>query len=985
MQPHRLSEGRDFGTGHGIDRSKPLRFRFNGRGYQGFAGDTLASALLANGVRLTSRSFKYHRPRGIFTAGAEEPNALVQLGTGSRTEPNLKATQVELFEGLEARSVNCWPSPSFDLRALNQLGGALMPAGFYYKTFMRPDWHLFEGAIRRAAGLGVSPDSPDPDRYGVGHMTADVVVVGAGPAGLATALAAATASSKSRVLLIDDQPTPGGSSLWRVPLQSGARLKEWVTRTVSQLSAFPNVTTLTRTTVTGYYDHDALVAFEQRVGGSARQKLWQIRARRVVLATGAIERPLVFSGNDVPGVMLADAALQYLERYGVRCGERVALFTNNSSAYRAALALKTAGAQIVALVDACPAPKHALHREAQGAGIEVLAGSVVEKTHGARGLNGITVSGPAGRRRLNCDLLCVSGGWSPAVHLHSQSGGTVDFDERSGMFVPGRAAQSTVSVGAAKGTLSFSEALREAALAGREAAAGIEAAANASPGAIDPIPLLDEEPAYEFHPLWSPAAKGGKAFVDLASDVTAADVALAARENYVSVEHLKRYTTLGMGVDQGRTSNVNGLAIMGELTNRKPQQVGTTRFRPPYSPITLGAIAGPSAGELYRLLKYLPAHEWHVAHGALFEEMSGWLRPVAYPKAGESWEAAAVREAKAVRESVGLIEGSSLGKIEVIGPDAARFLDRIYVETASSLAVGRTRYGLMLNENGIVIDDGVFARLAQDHYLVHTTSAGADRIYEWLESWLQCDFPDLDVVLVPVTTQWATLTVSGPRARDVVSRLRSSIDWAPATFPHMSVCEGGIEGVRARVCRISFTGELSYEINVPAKRAPEVIDRLWRAGQEFSMTPYGVEALMTLRAEKGYLHIGVDSDGTTLPMDLGRATAIARKASDFAGRRSLTRSGSVAPGRLQLVGLSSEELLPPGAQLIKGSPPCPSDGHVTTSVLSPNLGKPIAMALVRDGLKRMGESVTAFHMGRRLPAKIVPPVFFDPQGERLHA
>lgn len=978
MQRRRLS-----GVGRDIDRSRPLRFRFNGRVYEGYAGDTLASALLANGLRLVARSFKYHRPRGIFSAGAEEPSALVQLGTGSRTEPNLKATQVLLFDGLDARSVNCWPSPAFDLRAVNQLGAALMPAGFYYKTFMRPDWHLFEGAIRRAAGLGVTPELPDPDRYDLTHAHTDVLVVGGGPAGVAAAHAAARKGA--RVILADDQPHLGGSLHWRVPADSSVKARAWLEQTSGELRSLPNVTLLTRTIVASYYDQNALVAVEQLATGAARQKLWQIRAHEVVLATGAVERPLVFPGNDVPGVMLADSVLQYLERYGVACGKRVAVFTNNNSAYRVALALQKAGVQVVAIVDATPAPNHAAHAEARAAGIDIYPESIVARTHGSRSLAGITVAAKDGGKRIPCDLLCVSGGWSPTVHLHSQSGGAVDFDARRGMFVPGRTVQACVSVGAARGTFSLAEVLKEGAASGQAAALNATKPKPQDLGREPELPAFAPEPAYQFHALWGAAAKAGKAFVDLASDVTAADVALAARENYASVEHLKRYTTLGMGVDQGRTSNVNGLAIMGELTGRAPPQVGTTRFRPPYSPITFGAIAGPRAGALYRQVRYLPAHEWHVGHSAVFEEMSGWLRPVAYLRDGEKWHEAALREARAVRESVGLFEGSSLGKIEVIGPDAATFLDRIYVETVSSLAVGRTRYGLMLNENGVVIDDGVFARLAPDRFLVHTTSAGADRIYEWLQGWSQGDFPELDVVIIPVTTQWATLTVSGPQAREVMKKLRSDIDWAAAAFPHMSVREGTLEGMPVRVCRISFTGELSYEINVPARHAPELIEILWQAGQSLGMTPYGVEALMTLRAEKGYLHIGVDSDGTTLPMDLGRATAIARKASDFAGRRALTREFARAEGRLQLVGLSSAELLPPGAQLIKGQPPCAAEGHVTTSVYSPTLGHPVAMALVRNGARRMGEELVAFHMGQRLATKIIAPVFFDPEGKRLHA
>ena len=969
---HRLS------TGGNIDRSRALRFRFNGREYQGFQGDTLASALLANGVKLVGRSFKYHRPRGLFCAGSEEPNALVQLGEGSRSEPNLKATQVELFEGLVAKSVNSSPSPRFDLRALNQLGAALMPAGFYYKTFIRPNWMWFEGTIRRAAGLGLAPVAKDPDLYDEMHVTVDVLVVGAGPAGMAAAHAAS--GGGARVLLVDDQHTPGGSVLWCPLGHQRNLLQTWLSQTRSSLGNSPNFQLLTRTLVTGYYDHNSLTAVERLSSGPFRQRLWRIRARRVVLATGATERPLVFGGNDRPGVMLADSVLHYLVRYGVAAGQRAVVFTNNNHAYKVALALKDAGIQIAAIVDATPSPAHRLARAARERGIQILSGSVITQTRGARALRGVKVSGAAAERWIDCDLLCVSGGWSPNVHLHSQSGGNVKFDEARAMFVPDRHVQSNTSVGAANGTMTVTEAIKEGFTEGIAAAASLGLSGQAIA-----VPALEPDASFEIHALWSVSSSRGKAFVDLASDVTADDVALAARENYRSVEHLKRYTTLGMGVDQGRTSNVNGLAIMGELTNRAPQQVGTTRFRPPFSPVTLGTIAGPCAGELFRPLRYLPAHDWHVAHGAVFEEFGSWLRPVAYPQTGETWEVAARREATHVRNAVGLFDGSPLGKIEVAGPDAGTFLDRIYLGSASTLAPGRTRYGLMLNENGVIIDDGVFARLAPDRFLVHTTSAGAERVYDWLEDWLQCEFTDLDVVLAPVTTQWATLTLSGASAREVLRSLAVDIDLSAASFPHMAVREGRVQGIPARICRISFTGELSYEISIPNRRAPELIESLMRVGKPYHLAPYGVEALMILRTEKGYLHVGVDTDGTTLPDDVGMGDGVARKASDFAGRRSLLRSASQAEGRLQLVGLSSDVMLPVGAQVTSGPLPCISDGYVTSSVFSPTLSKPIALALVRNGRRRMGQSLDLFHLGQRLRACIVPQVRFDEAGARVHA
>lgn len=967
-QPYRLPDGGN------IERGTPLRFTFNGRDYHGFRGDTLASALLANGVRLVARSFKYHRPRGIFSAGSEEPNALVQLGTGATTQPNLKATQIELFDGLTARSVNCWPSPAFDVRGLHQLFSAMMPAGFYYKTFKRPHWHWFEGAIRRAAGLGIAPTQVDPDRYDEMHATADITIVGAGPAGLAAASAAAAAGAQ--VILIDDQPELGGSLHWRS--HEFAAGSQWARTAIGDLARQSNVRVLTRTLVTGYYDHDSLVAVEHRSDGGVRQRLWQIRARRILLATGATERPLVFAGNDRPGVMLADSVLQYVKRYAVLPGKRAVLFTTNDAAYEVAIRLHQAGASVAAIVDVNEVVSHALADQARQAGIVVLSGSVVSETHGARALRAVTVMSGGTRRRIDCDLLCVSGGWSPNVHLHSQSGGSLRFDDGRGMFVPAKSAQSSTSVGAANGTMTLAETFEEAAAAGRNAieSLGLKAVST-------PLPTIASR-EFQQCVAWNIAGSSGKAFVDQASDVTRDDVALAARENYASVEHLKRYTTLGMGVDQGRTSNVNGLALLGENTQRQPQQVGTTRFRPPFSPVTMGTIANLNVGELYRPLKYLPAHEWHVTHGAVFEEAGGWLRPVAYPRAGEHWEATAQREALHVRQAVGVLDSSSLGKIEVAGPDAAAFLDRIYVGTVSSLGVGRARYGLMLNENGVVIDDGVVVRLAPQRYLVHTTSGGAERIGDWLEDWLQCEYLEMNVTIAPVTTQWANFAVSGPHARSVLERLGTDIDLAAESFPHMSVREGTIAGLPTRICRVSFTGELSYEVNVPAGQGTRLLAAIMSAGREFDIAPFGLEALMILRTEKGYLHVGGDTDGTTLPTDIGMAGKVAQKQSDFVGRRSLLRSASAAEDRLQFVGLSSSEPLPVGAHVMTGPAPCLSDGHVTSSAHSPTLKGPVALGVVRNGRQRMGEDIDVYHLGRVLRARIVPPAFFDPSGARLN-
>jgi len=923
--PSRLS------TGGKIDRARPLLFRFNGRSYTGYSGDTLASALLANGLRLIARSFKYHRPRGIVAAGPDEPNALVQLGTGGAAEPNLKATEIELFDGLEARSVNCWPGPTFDLRAINQLFSPLLTAGFYYKTFMWPDWHLFEGPIRRAAGLGVAPEGRDPDRYVHAHAHCDVLVVGGGPAGLAAALEAGREGK--RVVLAEADFLLGGSSLWRGD-------EGFLAGAEAALRALPNVSILTRTNVFGYYDHNGLVAIERLPDRGPRQRLWKLRATHVVLATGASERPLVFSGNDRPGVMLASAAQAYVGRWGVLPGKRAVIFANNDGAYEAASALRQAGAQVT-FVDSRATPLAVRDQE-----IELLAGHVVCEVKGHRRVKAARIRNLAtgAETELPCDLVAMSGGWSPVVHLYSQSGGTLRFDDSIQSFVADRAVQSVTTVGAAAGDFG----------------------------------------QLRIEPLWQVQGRR-KMFVDFANDVTAGDIAIAAAENYVSVEHLKRYTTLGMGVDQGKTSNVNGLAIMGEQTGRTPERVGTTRFRPPYTPVTFGAIAGPLVGTLYRPYKYLPAHDWHVARGAVLEDYSGWVRPTAYLRPGESWEAAAQREAVAAREHAALFDGSPLGKIEVIGKDAGTFLDRIYVGNASSLKVGHARYGLMLNENGIIVDDGVFARLGEGRYLVHTTSAAADRIAVTLEEWLQCEWADLDVVVLPVTSQWATITLSGPSAAAILGRAGTDIDLA--AFAHMTVREGHVAGLPARVLRASFTGEVSYEISVAAGEAIALIDALARAGRPYHLTPIGVEALMILRTEKGYIHVGVDTDGTTLPDDVGMAGPIAKKASDFIGRRSLLRADAVRHDRLQLVGLSSgTRLLPVGAHVLRdGQVPGAIDGYVTSSYQSPSLGHPVALALVRAGRSRQGERLSLYDMGTRFDATIVEPVFIDKAGERLRA
>jgi sarcosine oxidase subunit alpha len=871
--------GRRLPRGGVIDRDRPLAFRFEGRSYSGYQGDTLASALLANGVRLFGRSFKHHRPRGLLAAGVEEPNALMQIGRGGRCDANPRATEVALYEGLEARAVNCWPNVAFDVGAVNGMLGRFIPAGFYYKTFLWPGWRAYEWAIRRAAGLGRAPSELDPDRYDNRYAHCDVLVVGAGPAGLAAARAAAAGGA--RVILCEQDTQVGGALLWDAGEVDGAPGAAWAAATAGDLAMHPAVRILTRTTAIGYFDHNAVVlrekfAEEGQAAAGARERLWQVRAGRVVLATGAFERPLVFPGNDRPGVMLASAVRRYLGQWAVLPGERAVIFTNNDDAYATAEALLESGARVEAVVDVRPGSAAAEGLRARG--VPVLLSAAVVGTRGRPALRSVTVRDAAGgSRTLACDLLAVSGGFDPATQLFAQSGGRLAFDPEHSWFAPAVSAQAEQSVGSAAGLWGLEAAL------GSGHAAGLAAAKEAGrPGSSRPPAATREQLGLALQPCWRVDAPG-KAFIDFQNDVTADDVALAARENFVSVEHLKRYTTLGMAPDQGKTSNVNGLAIMAELTGRGVAEGGTTRHRFPFTPVPFGTLAGGARRGLFRPVRRLALHEAHAAAGAVFEEYGGWMRPSGYRRPGESAEAALRREARAVRTAVGVFDGSPLGKIEVRGPDAGVFLDRMYANVMSTLKPGRVRYGLMLNELGVVVDDGVCARLGEDLFLVGTTGAGAQRIADAFEEWLQCEWPDLEVVVAPVTTAWSVLTLSGPHARRVLAAAGTDVNLDPIAFPHMSFRVGEVAGLACRVLRVSFTGEVSYEINAPTSRAPELWDRLTAAGAAHGLEPVGVDAWMLLRTEKGYLHVGADTDGSTAPQDVGWGRVLKRDG-DFVGR-----------------------------------------------------------------------------------------------------
>ena len=983
VQPHRLPEG------GAIDRSRPIGFSFNSRRYTGYAGDTLASALLANGVHLVGRSFKYHRPRGILSAGTEEPNALVQLGSGSRGVPNLKATRVELYEGLTARSVNCWPGPGFDLGAVNDLVHRLIPAGFYYKTFMWPrgGWHFYERFIRRMAGLGLAPEDPDPDRYERMNAHCDVLVVGGGPAGLAAAQAAGRGGA--RVILADERSLPGGT-LVETAGEGHVPGAGWADEVTAELDALDNVRVLARTAITGYFDHNFLIGLEQvtdHLGPAApahlpRQRLWRIRAGRVVLATGAHERPLVFANNDRPGVMLAGAARAWVNRFAVRPGRRAVVVTDNDSAYGAALDLHRRGVEISAVVDLRADAEEV--PEAREAGLDILKGHAVVDTGGRRRvraahvakLNGDgTLAGPL--RRLDCDLIAMSGGWSPAVHLFSQSGGRLRYDEDFRGFLPDRSPQNVRCAGAVNGVLDTASCIGE----GRAAGAGASNAGISRP----------ERTASP--PLWLvPAAnRSGEArrFVDFQNDVTASDISLAAQEGYESVEHLKRYTTLGMGTDQGKTGNVAGLAILARSLGVPIPEVGTTTFRPPYSPVTFGAIAGRDVGDLADPVRRTPIHNWHEDAGAVFEDVGQWKRPFYYPRPEETKDDAVARECLAVRGAAGIMDASTLGKILVCGPDAAEFLNRVYTNAWDRLEVGRCRYGLMLGEDGMVLDDGVTARLSRDKFLMTTTTGNAARVFAWLEEWLQTEWPDLKVYLTSVTEQFATVALAGPEARRILATLTDDIDVAPEAFPFMAWRGGHVAGLPARVFRISYTGELSYEIGVSAGRGMELWTALVGQGPANALTPFGTEAMHVLRAEKGYLMIGQETDGTVTPLDLEMRWILSRK-KDFVGRRSLARFAMLDPMRKRLVGLRTEDpavVMPEGAQILAEPPsgaPETMIGHVTSSYRSATLGRSIALALVKGGRDREPGTVHVPLDDRVVRAEICDPRFYDPEGTRLN-
>jgi sarcosine oxidase subunit alpha len=976
-------------AGGRVERDRVLNFTFDGTSYTGFQGDTLASALLANGVHLVGRSFKYHRPRGIFAAGAEEPNGLVAVRRdAARYTPNLRATQIEIYEGLQAESQNRWPGLDFDVGAVNDLISPFIPAGFYYKTFMWPRkaWHsLYEPRIRATAGLGHAPQLPDPDRYANRFAHCDVLVVGSGPAGLSAALGAAT--SGARVILCDEQSELGGSLLSEPHVNGvtigGHRSREWLQQVIAELTRLPQVTLLPRTTAFGYFPHN-LVGLNQRLTDHlgtlpphmTRERTWQVRAKEVVLATGAIERPLVFPGNDRPGIMLAGAARSYVNRYGVLPGTNAVVVAAHDEAYRAALDLHHAGIAIALIVDVRAEAAGNLPDAARAAGLHIQLSSTIVGTSGRLRVNGVQVARiddhghvSPGADHINCDLVLMSGGLTPSVHLFSQSRGKLEWDADVQAFVPGDPAEKTRCVGACDAVFDLGAILGE-----QFPVVALNASRKGFAGALP-----------------KRADSSQKAFVDWQHDVTTRDLKLATQEGFRSIEHIKRYTTTGMATDQGKTSNLNALGVVANEIAQPIPKIGLTTFRMPYTPITFGSFAGMQRGDLFDPARLTPTDSWARSRGAVFEDVGLWKRARYFPKASEDMHAAVARECVAVRASCGIFDASTLGKIEVVGKDAATFMNRMYVNAWSNLAVGRSKYGVLLRDDGFVYDDGVVARTAENRFHVTTTTGGAARVFSLMEDYVQTEWTDLDVWLTSTTEQWAVIAVQGPNARKVLEPLIEGIDLSPAALPHMSVAHGRIcGGIPLLLFRVSFTGELGFEVNVPSDYGLAVWEAIYAAGQQFQITEYGTEAMHVLRAEKGYIIIGQDTDGTATPDDAGLGWAIGKSKEDFVGKRSLMRPSMSSPDRKQLVGLSTVDpqvVLEEGAQVAPQAsmrPPFRPIGHITSSYYSAVLKRSIALAMVSGGRAKMGQTLYVSMPGGDIPVQVTSPVFYDSQGSRLN-
>ena len=993
-------------TGKNIDETYRISFKFNGSTYYGFKGDTLASALLANDIHLVGRSFKYHRPRGIMTAGSEEPNAIVQLhDNSSRTEPNVRATEVEIYEGLEASSQNCWPSVKFDIAGINNFLSPLLPAGFYYKTFMWPAsfWEKYEYFIRRSAGLGKSPTEPDPDVYEHKYIHCDVLVIGSGISGIIAAKTAAKNGFKT--LLVEEKPNLGGSTIYqnsdhfKINNQTSS---SWLEKEINEIKKLKNLEIKTRTSVAAYHGYNFLLARENLTDhlpielrkDKTRHNLLKIRAKKVIAATGSIERPMIFDNNDRPGILLSSAIKRYADFFGVACGEKSILFTNNDSAYETAISLIQKGINIEAIIDNREEVDSKLLYEVEKNNIKVLKGYTVTNTFGYKRINKVSIKqlSKDGQKvvgskiDLSCDCLGISGGWTPAVHLFTQSGGKLKFREEDQVFIPNIYPSDQLSIGSCNGDFTLDEILTNT-------PKSLKDYLNIKNTEYDNLEVLSSANKSKRNIWLLPSDKvlgKTKSFVDYQNDATAKDIKLALREGFRSIEHVKRYTTTGMGTDQGKLGNMHALGIISETAGAKMGELGTTTFRPPYTPLTFGTIVGRNVGEYFDIFRKTPIHDWHIENKAEFENVGQWKRAWYYPKENENMHQAVQRESKAARESAGILDASTLGKIDIQGTDASEFLNRVYTNAWSKLAIGKCRYGLMLNEDGMVYDDGVTTRLGENHYIMTTTTGGAANVLGKLEDYLQTEWPELDVYLTSVTDHFATVSVCGPNSKKIVSEVIPDLDFSDESFPHMSFKNAKIGKINCRVMRISFTGEHSYEINIQANYGKSVWEKCMEAGKEYNITPYGTETMHLLRAEKGFIIVGQDTDATMTPIDLQMDWIVSKKKYDFIGKRSLYRSDTIRDDRKQLVGLLTEdpnEVLEEGAQIVANVNESPIEmlGHITSSYYSPNLKKSIALGVVKGGKNMMGQKLIIPMEKKNIKVTVADPVFLDKENKRLNA
>jgi sarcosine oxidase subunit alpha len=966
-----------------IDRNQIISFQFNGTTYQGYSGDSLASALMANGVYLTARSFKYHRPRGIVGSGYEEPSSLVEL-VGDEESGNQPITRVQIRPGLSARSVNCWPSPNFDLMAVNQYISKLIPAAFYYKTFKWPNWHFFEPSIRRAAGLASAPNKiHHQGHYETRNAHCDLLIVGAGPAGLIAALQAAR--SGVRVMLADDGLESGGSLLSQHLKIDGKEAIDWVRETTTSLDAMDNVTRLTEATVWAYREHNLLVITERSPATqNVFQRSWRVRTKQVLIATGAIERNLVFANNDRPGVMMASAIQSYVNRYAVKPGRRAVLFANNSSIYAVARNLRDSGVELVAVIDS-RSSFNDLPQDLQD--IQIFRNHVVEQCHGTKRLSAITINNvtTGEKTEIECDLLGVSGGWNPTVHLFSQSRGKVKYDANLATFIPGEAVQACQCIGSASAIFTLQKVMQDA------VQKTLQALDLDQSNAIL-LPQLEPEAEYSIEALWHVDLNESlcaKSFIDIQNDVTLSDVHLAMREGFDAVEHVKRYTTAGMGIDQGKTGNLNVIGAIALKNNCEPDEVGTTTFRSPFVPIEFGALTGTREGSVYLPYRHTSITQWNKDHGAeMYEAGARWRRPGYYPSPGESFQETVNRESRVVREGLAVYDGAPLGKFEIKGPDALKMIDMLYTNNFENLKVGMGRYGLMLNEDGIIFDDGVTFKLADNHYFMSTSTGNADTVNQHMEFFLQTHRLDWRVKITTITTQWANATLCGPKAREMMQALGTDIDLSNEAFPFMAMREGKVGDFQARVCRVSFTGELSFEINVRSRDSLALWETIMEVGKPFNISPVGSESNHVLRVEKGFLSLGHEADGTTTPYDLGLNWAMSKTKTDYIGKKANKIRLAENPSRWQLVGLlpdDPEHLIDESAPITPGGRRESSEGFVTACVWSVVHNRVIALALLENGQSRMDETIYIRRKDQVVTAKVTAPCFYDAKGQLLRS